>query len=105
LVRPFLAFFLISWQDVAFMAIFWLMLVLSIAACGIASTFMKMEVNGRLPPAERFSWWNRDAGKVTRKYREFYPDSYLPVIAQFSFWLFVILFVVWAILSSTGKLD
>jgi hypothetical protein len=56
---------------------------------------MKLRVNDTLQQSERFSWWNRDARAISRKYREFFPDSYLPDVERYSFWLFLALFAVW----------
>ncbi len=82
------------------MALFWSILILSILVTNSASIVMKLQVNEKLPPEERFSWWNRDFWKVARKYQEFYPDSYLPLIDKCSFWLCVALaavFIVWSL--------
>jgi hypothetical protein len=86
-----LAFDPIPWQDVTHMAIFWSILVLSVIVTNLADVAMKIQVNERLPSEEKFSWWNRDSWRVARKYRDFYPNSYLPLISQCTFWLFVVL--------------
>jgi hypothetical protein len=100
-----LALFPIPYQDVSFMTIFWVILILSAVVSNIASIFMKLEVNDKLPPEEQFSWWNRDGREVARRYKELHPDGYLPPVARWSFWLFLAMFVAWAIVSTTGKLD
>ncbi len=69
------------------MQLFWSILVLSILVTNSTSIVMKLQVNEKLPPEERFSWWNRDFWKVARKYGELYPDSYLPLIDKCSFCL------------------
>jgi hypothetical protein len=82
------------------MTIFWSILILLAVVTKYSAIAMKIQVNHRLPLGERFSWWNRDAGKVVRKYRELYPDSRLPSIGQWTFWLFLAMLVGWAIASS-----
>jgi hypothetical protein len=78
---------------------FWIILALSIAITNCADIAMKLQVNEKLPAGERFSWWNRDGWKVSRKYEEFYPDSWLPLIAQIGFWLCIALLAL-ALVSS-----
>ena len=75
----------------AFTSIFWSLVVLAILVNNYADIAMKIQVNQRLPKQERFSWWSRNSWAVSRKYREFYPDSNLPLIGQFSFWLAIVL--------------
>ncbi len=89
------------------MLIYWLV---SIAAAALAvnaiiSTVMKLEVNHRLPSKEKLPWWSRSYGKVERKHRELYPDSYLPLVAQWSFWLTLAMFATFVVASATGKLS
>ena len=69
------------------MAFFWLVLVLSIVVTNYADVVMKIHVNDKLPAGKRFSWWSRNSWVVARKYKEFYPDSYLPLISLGSFLL------------------
>jgi hypothetical protein len=69
------------------MAIFLSIFALSIAVTNCGDIAMKIQVNNRLPAKEQFSWWSRDSWKVSRKYEEYYPDSYLPLVVQDSFWL------------------
>jgi hypothetical protein len=95
----------ILYQHGLFMTIFWILLVLLAAVSNIADIVMKLGVKAKLPSEEQFSWWSRSYWKVERKYGEIYPDSYLPPIARVSFWLFVAMFVMWAIASTTGRLD
>jgi hypothetical protein len=95
----------IPYQDVSFMTIFWIILVLLVVVTNIADIAMKLEINGELPPEEKFSWWSRNYWGVERRYREFHPESYLPSVARWSFWLFVALFAMWGIASATGRLD
>ncbi len=68
---------------------FWSILVLSVIVTNIADIAMKIQVNERLTAEEKFSWWNRDSWRVAKKHKEFYPNSYLPMISQCSFWLVV----------------
>jgi hypothetical protein len=68
-------------------------------ATSAASTVMKIQVNDRVLKDERFSWWSRDFTEVGRKYREFFPGSPLPDIAQYSGWICVLLFAA-GVLSS-----
>ena len=63
------------------------MLALFAIVGNIADVVMKLELNDKLPPEERFSWWSRSYWKVERKYKDLNPDSYLPLIARLSFWL------------------
>ena len=70
-----------------FNPIFWSLAVLAIGANIVANFSMKIRVNGRLPEQERFSWWSRNFWAVARKYAEFYPESDLPMVGQFSFWV------------------
>jgi hypothetical protein len=74
-----------------FIPIFWSLVVLAIGVNNYADISMKIQVNQKLPEQARFSWWNRNSWAVARKYGEFYPDSNLPVIGQFSFWLCIAL--------------
>lgn len=74
-----------------FIPIFWSLVVLAIVVNNCADISMKIQVNQRLPEQERFSWWSRNSWAVSRKYGEFYPDSNLPLIGQFSFWVGVVL--------------
>lgn len=69
------------------MVFFLSVFVLSMLVNNYADTVMKIRINRRLPAEERFSWWSRNSWKVARKYGEFCPDSYLPLIARCSFWL------------------
>ena len=85
-----------------FMAIFWSILVLSIVVKIYSDFVMKIQVNERLPEEQRFSWWTRNSWKVARKYRELYPDSYLPLIGQCSFWLCLALGTT-VLVNSLGK--
>jgi len=63
------------------------------------STMMKMQVNDKLPEAERFSWWARNYSTIGRKYPEVYPDSLLPDLARYSGWVCIFLLAA-AVLSS-----
>lgn len=87
------------------MTAFWVILLLLAAVTNIADVVMKLDVNDKLPSEEKFPWWSRSYWKVERKYSEFYPESYLPLIARLSFRLFLAMFVMWAIASATGRLD
>jgi len=51
---------------------------------------MKFRVNSRASsPESKFSWWVRDSSEVARTYQELFPDSYLPSISRYAFWLMV----------------
>ncbi|MBI3474813.1 MAG: hypothetical protein HY010_03720 [Acidobacteria bacterium] len=78
-----------------------IVLVMLISIASISDISMKVAVNNRLPPEERFSWWNRDGWRVAKKYKELFPDSYLPVISQCSFGLVFAIGLVLLIVSVT----
>jgi hypothetical protein len=71
------------------MVIFWVIVALSVAVTNFAEVAMKIQVNEKLQPQEQLPWRKVDFRKVTRKHEELYPDSWLPLIAQGSFWLCV----------------
>jgi hypothetical protein len=73
------------------MAIFLSIFALSIVVTKCGDIAMKVQVNNRLAAKDWFSWWSRDSWNVSRKYEEFYPDSYLPLVVQGSFWLCIAL--------------
>ena len=95
----------IPYQDVSFMTIFWIILVLLVVVTNIADIAMKLAINGELPPEKKLSWWSRNYWGVEQKYREFHPESCLPSVARWSFWLFVAMFAMWGIASAMGRLD
>jgi hypothetical protein len=88
------------------MLIYWLISVaaMALAVNAIVGTVMKLEVNDRLPSKQKLSWWGRGYGEVERKHRELYPDSYLPLVAQWSFWLTLAMFATFVVASATGQL-
>jgi hypothetical protein len=69
------------------MAIFWSILVLSSWVAVYTTIAMKLQVNEKLPSNESISWWRGYRWKVSRKYKELYPDSWLPLIDKSNFWL------------------
>jgi hypothetical protein len=71
------------------MTIFWSIFFLVILVGEYASLAMKFQVNERLSANERLSWFSPDSRLVIRKYKAFYPDSRLPLVAQGSFWIFI----------------
>jgi len=71
------------------MLIFWVIVALSVAVTNFTGIAMKIQVNEKLRREQQFSWWNGHFRKVWQKYEELYPDSWLPLIAQGSFWLCV----------------
>ena len=71
------------------MLIFWVIVALSGAVTNFTIIAMKIQMNEKLRPQEQFSWWDGQFRKVSRKYEEFYPEGWLPLIAQGSFWLFI----------------
>ena len=79
--------------------IFWGVLALAAVVCNGAAIVMKLRVNERMSPGAKFSWWNRDAWRVAKKYSEFFPDSYLPLAGRLSFWLFVTMLATFALSS------
>jgi hypothetical protein len=80
-----------------FTTIFWSLLVPSIVVFVYADIAMKIRVNDRLPAKERYSWASRNSWAVARKYREFYPNSYLPLIGKCSFLLCTLLGAAFAV--------
>ncbi len=83
-------------------ATFWAVFALAVVVCNGAAIVMKLRVNERMSPGAKFSWWNRDAWSVAKKYSEFFPDSYVPLAGRLSFWLFVAMFATF-VLSSLIK--
>jgi hypothetical protein len=81
------------------MALYWIALVSLAVVVNASDMVMKLRVNRTLQENERFSWWNRDARAVSRKYRELFPESYLPDTERYSFWLFLVMLAAWAIPS------
>jgi hypothetical protein len=73
------------------MVFYWVALAFLAVVVNASDVAMKLRVNGTLQESERFSWWNRDARAVARKYRDLFPDSYLPDVERYSFWLFLVL--------------
>ena len=65
--------------------IVWFILAISILVSAVSDVVMKMQVNDKLPENDRFSWWNRDAWTVARRYQEFYPESFLPLVSLCAF--------------------
>jgi hypothetical protein len=61
------------------------LLILIVISSG-ASIMMKVQLNDELPEDEQFPRQDRDWVAVTRKYRQLYPDSYLPDIARYTGW-------------------
>jgi hypothetical protein len=62
--------------------------VLLIVVLNASGIVMQVRVNRILEEPERFSWvGRRNSIAVSRKYRELFPDSYLPKIARYSSWL------------------
>jgi hypothetical protein len=88
------------------MLIYWLVSIaaLALAVNAIAATVMKLGVNHSVQSKEKLSWWSRRYGKIERKHRELYPDSYLPLVAQWSFWLAVAMFAIFVVASATRRL-
>ena len=59
----------------------------------VISITMKIRVNAKRFDDEKLSWWSRDFRAVNRAYREYYPDSLLPDIDQYSYYVLLALFV------------
>ena len=56
---------------------------------------MRIEVNRRMPPAEKMSWWRRDfKNETARKYASIEPGSILPAVASITLWGCIMAFVV-----------
>lgn len=80
------------------MAWYWITIAwLLVVAVNVCAVVMRVRVNRTLPESERFSGWRRDAGAVSRRYRELFPNSYLPDLERYSFWLVVVMLLVWLI--------
>ena len=69
------------------MLFFWIVVIPAIAFTVGTDIVMKSRVNRRLPAQDQFSWWLRNSSQVQTKYEEFYPDSSLPSIRRYAFWL------------------
>jgi|HubBroStandDraft_5_1064220.scaffolds.fasta_scaffold207576_2 hypothetical protein len=81
------------------MVVYWVALAFFAVVTNSSGVVMKVRVNDTLPQSERFSWWNRDARGVSRKYRQLFPDSYLPDVERYSFWLFLVMLAACVIAS------
>lgn len=72
-------------------------LVISILVLGtianVISTTMKLRVNAKRFDDEKLSWWSNDFREVNHLYREYYPDSILPDVDQYGYYLLLALFV------------
>jgi hypothetical protein len=79
------------------MVILWSLFVMLIVVVNVSDILMKIRVNDMLPSGQQFSWWSRDFRQVTRKHKELFPDSYLPVISKSSFWFGVALLLIWLV--------
>jgi hypothetical protein len=49
----------------------------------VATVSMKRRINQGLSEGSRLTWWSRNYAEVNRMYRESYPESRLPDIAQY----------------------
>jgi hypothetical protein len=65
-----------------------LVLVLVALASIYSSLAMRIRLTRRLP-LENGSWWMRGSGQVELAYKELFPQSYLPLIVRYAFWLVV----------------
>lgn len=72
--------------------VFMSLVVLGIINNAISAT-MKFRVNARRFDDQKLSWWSRDFREVNRAYRECYPDSVLPDLDRYSYYLLLALFV------------
>jgi hypothetical protein len=69
--------------------IIFLILVLIALASNCIQLSMRIRLAKRVPLENWFSWWMRSSDQVGRTYQELFPDSYLPSIVQYVFWLFM----------------
>lgn len=80
-----------TYETTIIMIAFWIVFAILAVVSNATAVTMKVRLNEILPEGERFSWWNRDGRAVSRKYQELFPDSYLPYIDRYSFWIIVAL--------------
>ena len=66
---------------------FLVVIVIPIVVTVYADIVMRSRINSKLPPQDQLSWWLRNSSKVSKKYEEFYPDSILPTLREYGFWL------------------
>ena len=43
----------------------------------------------KMEPRDKIAWWRRGGDEVVAAYEELFPNSWLPVVRQFAFWLLV----------------
>ena len=48
---------------------------------------MRIRLTKAEPSRDKLVWWGRGSGEVTAMYEELFPDSYMPLLCQFAFWL------------------
>lgn len=69
----------------------------------VISIIMKVRVNAKRFDDEKLSWWSRDFRAVNSAYREYYPDSVLPGIDQYSYYILLALFVVMLLIGLISR--
>ena len=54
----------------------------------VVTVHMKIEVNRRVSPHDRISWWAFNTkNEIARKYRTLEPESILPAVSRLTWWL------------------
>jgi disulfide bond formation protein DsbB len=66
-----------------------LILVLMALASNCVGFLMRVRLAKRAPLDNWFSWWMRGSDEVGQTYQELFPESYLPSVVQYAFWLFI----------------
>jgi hypothetical protein len=64
---------------------------------------MKMHINEELPEDQRLSWWSRNYREVNRIYSERHPDSVLPDLNQYGYYLALALMAGMILLAITSR--
>ena len=66
-------------------------ILVAIALMSIYSDLvMRFRLTMREVSRDRLVWWRRGQSQVTGAYQELFPQSRLPLFAQFAFWLVLI---------------
>jgi len=65
----------------------------------ILSVWIKPRVNERLPEDQRTSWWYRDYSRVYGLYEEQNPDSILPNLSRYGYYLLLALTAIMILLG------
>jgi hypothetical protein len=69
----------------------------------ILCVWMKKRVNEELPEDLRLSWWSRNYRQVERLYGEQNPDSILPDLSRYGYYVALALMGVMVLLAVTSR--